>query len=150
MLVAPILAVLAYFLTDYYVSEKPHVAKQGESYPLVAKPNCRYPSGKCELKNGDFIVTLKPTQIRNGKASLTLTANIPLEGVKIAIGQPPKTSATPGGMRALDTTNKKWQILDQPSSNDSHLQLVISAHGSFYYAEVTTVFFTEERPYKGN
>jgi len=151
MLVTPILAVLAYFLTDYLVSERPHAAEQGASYKLVAKPNCRYPSGKCELSNGEFLITLKPEQPENGRIPLNLDANFSLKGVKIAVSQSLEDLSVPSEMQARDETNKRWQvIIEQPSSEDTHLRLVILVRGSLYFAEVTTVFFSEERPYKGS
>ena len=151
MLVTPVLAVLAYFLTDYLVSEHPHVAEQGASYKLAAKPNCRYASGKCELKNGTFLVTLTPERSENQKIRLNLDANFSLEGVKIAMSQLADASQAPGDMQALDETGKRWQvIIDRPSSEDNHLRLVISARGSLYFAEVTTIFFSQDRPYQAN
>ena len=41
MLVAPILAILAWFAVDSMVAERAHSAKPGASYKLVAKSNCR-------------------------------------------------------------------------------------------------------------
>ena len=53
LLVAPVLALIAYFAVDAVVAEKPEKALAGSSYPLVAKSNCRYASGRCSLENGD-------------------------------------------------------------------------------------------------
>jgi len=50
MLVAPVLAVLSYFALDVLVGERPKPAEEGQSYPLVEKPDCRYASGHCGLK----------------------------------------------------------------------------------------------------
>jgi len=58
MIVAPILAVIAYYGVDRVVSETPHKAVKGQSYPLAAKSNCRYKSGECTLKNGDISLTI--------------------------------------------------------------------------------------------
>jgi hypothetical protein len=44
MIVAPILAIISYFTVDYYVAEVPHKAKQGQSYKMLVKPNCRWAS----------------------------------------------------------------------------------------------------------
>lgn len=38
LLIAPILSLIAYFGTDLALSEKPHAAKEGESYKLPASP----------------------------------------------------------------------------------------------------------------
>lgn len=45
MLVAPVLAVIAYFAVDASVSEPPKAAQPGQSYPLAVRSNCRYTSG---------------------------------------------------------------------------------------------------------
>ncbi len=151
MLVAPVLAVLAYFLTDYLVSERPHAAERGVSYKLVAKPNCRYASGKCELENGEFLVALRPEKLGNSKVRLNLDANFSLEGVKIAMSQSPDALSTPVDMQPFDKMNKRWKmIIHQPFSGDKYLQLVILARGSLYYADVPTIFFNEDRPYKSD
>ncbi len=49
-LIAPVLAIIAWFSVDYFVAEKPHSAKPGASYELIAKPNCRRFSRRCDLK----------------------------------------------------------------------------------------------------
>lgn len=54
LLIAPILSIIAYFGTDMALSEKPHAAKEGETYKLASKSNCRYTSGLCDMENGDF------------------------------------------------------------------------------------------------
>ena len=86
MIVSPILAVITYFAIDYVVKEKPQAAQQGQSYPLVAKSNCRYSSGQCNLENSDFKASLKVESI-NGQPSLSLDVNYPLEGVMIGIAK---------------------------------------------------------------
>ena len=58
MIVAPVLAVLAWFATGQLSGEKPQPAEQGKSYPLVEKSNCRYPSGACDLENENFKLRL--------------------------------------------------------------------------------------------
>jgi hypothetical protein len=34
------------------LAEVPHKAKQGQSYKMLVKPNCRWASGACDLING--------------------------------------------------------------------------------------------------
>ena len=62
-LVAPLLALLAWFAIDFFTSETPHAAVEGQSYALVEKPNCRYDSGLCGLKNNDFELELSYRRI---------------------------------------------------------------------------------------
>ena len=61
MLVAPVLAIMAWFAVDYFVAERPHAAEEGATYTLLAKSNCRYASGKCDLENADFELTIRPS-----------------------------------------------------------------------------------------
>ena len=46
-LMAPVLALIAYFGVNALVGEKPHAAEAGQSYVLVEKPNCRPKKLRC-------------------------------------------------------------------------------------------------------
>ena len=59
MIVAPLLAVIAWFAVDRPVAERPHVAREGHAYPLMARSDCRYTSGQCSLENASFKSTLR-------------------------------------------------------------------------------------------
>ena len=79
MLVAPILAILAWYSIDYFLAEKPHAALPGAAYALIAKSNCRYDSGECDLENGDFKLTLRPVPGASGGTALELSSRFPLK-----------------------------------------------------------------------
>ena len=79
MFIAPVLAIIAYFATDYIVSEKPQVAEQGMTYKLAARPNCRYPSGLCTLFNGDIEVSVRIERISASAIKLIMQSNIPVQ-----------------------------------------------------------------------
>ena len=83
MIIAPILAIIAYFGVDHAFSEKPHSAVEGQSYPLVAKSNCRYESGKCTMENGDISVSVIPSILDANTIEFVLESELPLQGVKI-------------------------------------------------------------------
>ncbi|MGB1440048.1 MAG: hypothetical protein ACPG63_09740, partial [Luminiphilus sp.] len=56
LLVAPLLAVLAWFLVGGIAGqpeEQPAPAEAGNSYPMIERPGCRYPGGDCGLSNED-------------------------------------------------------------------------------------------------
>ena len=72
MLVAPILAILAWYAIDVLVGEKPRPAEEGQSYPLAEKPNCRYGSGACGLKNADFELQLSTRPMGPDRGSRAL------------------------------------------------------------------------------
>ena len=58
MVVAPILAVFAWFATGMLVDEQGHTMKDGSLYTLNVKSNCRWESGKCSLKNEDIQIDI--------------------------------------------------------------------------------------------
>ena len=84
LLVAPILAVLAWFAVGNLVGERATPAQAGQSYPLVARSNCRYESGQCDLENEDFRLRLSLTDGITGPEFI-LSASHPLEGVVLAV-----------------------------------------------------------------
>ena len=139
MIVAPILAIIAYFATDNLVSEKPHSAVAGQSYPLVAKPNCRYASGRCSLKNGDIELELLASTTA-GAVNLQLQAQQPLQGAKIALATAAEDSE-PRAMSAVDGSNLQWQLsLSDWQNDDLRLLLVVSINDSLYFADTEARF----------
>ncbi|MGH1542426.1 MAG: hypothetical protein ACRBHB_18515 [Arenicella sp.] len=142
MIVTPILAILGFFAADAFVSEKPHKAIEGESYELVAKPNCRYTSGLCELKNGNFEISLTVTPDSNGLAKINLESSHPLKGAKLGIGdqqQPASFSL------AEDQDQRKWFLpLAKIIDDDTVLRLAIKAEESVYYAQVNSIFIDKK------
>jgi len=142
LIVTPILAVLAFFGTDYLVSERPHKAVAGESYPLVANPNCRYESGKCTLRNGDIKVTLQKQSQESGKITLALESEHALQGAQIALaGKDNADNSQPEIMQPQNEESTQWlAALNSKNLAQSNLQLVIAIDDVNYYAEVDTVF----------
>lgn len=151
LIVAPILAVIAYFAVDFAVSEPPQTAIAGERYPLAANPNCRYESGKCTLRNGDIEVELVSDESDASKISLTLSSELPLQGVKLAITEDPK-QAEPQAMQAANSQQTQWQLdLDNTNKKESRLLVVVAVNDSLYYAETETTFIHYETSFpRGN
>ncbi len=143
MLIAPILAIIAYFGTDAAVSEKPHAAKEGESYQLASKSNCRYTSGLCGMENGDFKVQFRSEGIKEGQLTLSLTSDLPLEGAKIAITDSSDDQRLPAKMRKNNA--QSWHLtLNAPQSEDSKLLMVFQFKNTLYYGESSTRFVVYE------
>lgn len=140
MLVAPVLAIVAWFAVDYLVAERPHAAREGATYKLVAKPNCRYASGQCDLENGDFRLTLRPGMLAASSIALTLTSSHALESAVLALvasesGQPPSP------MTRTADDGREWQgLLPHSASADAHIRVAVTAQGATWYAEVPIVF----------
>ena len=149
MLVAPVLAVIAYFATDFFVGEKPHKASAGNTYQLVERPNCRYASGKCELKNGNFLITLTPESLEDGRIRINLASKFDLQGVKIALVRTSESNPLPADMASVNRSPTKWTtMLPETVSEGSRIQLVVAASESLYYGDVSTAFFEDDRVYK--
>lgn len=141
MIIAPILAILAYFAVDSMVSEPPVKAVAGQSYELVASSNCRYKSGHCTLKNGDFSVELSPSFRSERVLKLHLQSAFPLEGAKVAIAPSANESYPPIDMEADSKDLRQWTLQTSlPQSDAPELRLVVVANGSIYYGETGLAF----------
>lgn len=142
LIVAPILALLSYYLVDMMVTEPPQAAVKGQSYPLLAASNCRYTSGVCDLENADLTFSLTVLQ-QGGRDVLQLKSKFALQGVKVDFtdnSQIDKPSTAPENMHAL-ADNKSW-LIDMPIPPDANttLRIVIALNGAHYYAETTMGF----------
>ncbi|WP_413113797.1 hypothetical protein [Thaumasiovibrio sp. DFM-14] len=151
LLIAPILAIIAYFGTDMAVSEKPHAAQEGESYKLASKSNCRYTSGLCNMENGEFKVQFRSEELGTDTLTLSLTSVFPLDGVKVALADDTESAATPIDMQRSDDSGKAWTVtLPNAPLEQSELRVVISANNALYFGETGTEFvvyktlFTDE------
>ncbi|MEM7612796.1 MAG: hypothetical protein AAF270_14005 [Pseudomonadota bacterium] len=138
MLVAPVLAIMAWFAVDKMVGEQPAAAREGGAYSLVAKPNCRYASGKCELANGNFLLTLvrQPDQ-----RQLVLQSSHTLSAAVAAIGSEQAGFGSERSFSPSSDSVNDWQFTaGQRLPSDASLRLAVSASGSTYYATVPLTF----------
>ncbi len=145
MLVAPILAIFAWFATDMIVGETPFEPIPGETYKLVEKPNCRWESGVCGLKNGNFEIEMTTTSLGGEQLEVTLVSSHPLVGVQFAVFKSsPETvdrESNPVHMQSLDETKQKWGLMiDRPYSELTKFRLAVKADESLYFGEVGTTF----------
>ncbi len=143
MIVAPVLAILAWFAVGYLAGEKPHEAVPGANYPLVEKSNCRYESGACDLENEDFRLRLTYLEPGTGP-QLLLSASHPLEGVVLAITEA-GSEDRPEMMRASDGRGLQGRLaLAGRPARAQRIRLVARAGGSSYYADAATAFLQPE------
>ncbi len=137
LLVAPILAIGAWYAVGLIGAETPKKAVPGQSYPLVAKSNCRYASGQCSLENGDIEFELIPAT-SDGALSLKITSNQRAGRVMLGLGEddnPPKPEEAP-----YDPSSQTWMY----TVNTHHAEklfFVAEISGSRYFAKLDTVFF---------
>ncbi len=147
MIVAPVLAVLAWFATGQFAGEKPHAAVPGQSYPLVEMSNCRYPSGACDLHNEEF--RLRLGAVAEGSRELVLTSSHPLDGVVLGLSRPEEESR-PTMMRAVGGQGLEWRlILGSAPQPGQRIRLVAMAGGSSYFADADTAFL-QPQDHPGN
>lgn len=153
MLVAPVLALVSYFAVDAIVSEKPHAAQPGDRYALVEKPNCRYSSGQCGLKNGEFELTLTTEWRDDERMLLMMKSAFPLDGAVVALVEPAERDATQGEienaandglpfeMLSEGDDGRRWSLeLPKPDPESDRLRVVVSANNTLYYGDAAMKF----------
>jgi hypothetical protein len=146
MFVAPTLAIIAYFSVDYAVSEKPQAAKEGGTYKLAAKSNCRYQSGVCTLKNGDIEVSIRSQRIDAKEVELTMHSELPIQQAIISYAtvdfesEPAKMAVNPASTGMDDETGDRYIILSLKDPENSKLRFAFNISDVMYYAETTAIF----------
>ncbi|TVZ41493.1 hypothetical protein P886_0839 [Alteromonadaceae bacterium 2753L.S.0a.02] len=141
MLVAPILAVIAYFATDYLVAERPHSAKAGGSYPLVALSNCRYESGVCTLKNAEVKLEITAERLASNKVKLVLTSELPLQKAVLAFSEAGVERA-PVQMEPMNDAWLATLAIDNPKETQLRFAAVIDNVN--YFVETEAIFVDYE------
>lgn len=144
MIVAPILAIASYYLVDLAVKEKPSKAVAGQAYKLIAKSNCRFSSGACDLVNGNFKSTITIEE-SDGKQTLVLNANNSLQKVTVGFVAGDGQESGPFELIASDATSKQWFTeISGPADADTTLRVALRANNSHYYSETSMGFATYE------
>ena len=144
MLVAPVLAIMAWFAVDYFVAERPHPAKPGSAYKLIAKSNCRYASGQCDLENADFKLSIRPGMVSASSVALTLSASHELQSATIGLVEGDSAQAAAPMTRTNDT-GTEWQgLLPSPSSDEAQIRVAVTAKDATWYAVIPVVFLQTE------
>jgi hypothetical protein len=145
MLVAPVLAIGAYYAIDILYGERPQSAVPGQDYPLAEKPGCRYAGGECALKNADFEVQISFRPGTDGRAALWLESAHPLDGVVAALVTPEAGEVEPQALRRAAPDGRSWIIeTPQPRADLDRVRIVASAAGARYFGEVGTTFTAPE------
>ncbi|MCW9047815.1 MAG: hypothetical protein OQK46_07025 [Gammaproteobacteria bacterium] len=139
MFITPVLAILAYFATDYMVSEKPQMAQQGEVYKLAANSNCRYQSGVCTLKNGDIEVSVRAQRIENNQLELIVNSDLEIQSALVLfVNDKENNKSKPVAMKV--ESENSWKIKLNQKTDENTLRLALGIGGSLYYAETSAVF----------
>ena len=130
-LAAPVLGLVSYYGVGAIFGEKPKPAEAGQSYQLVEKPNCRYNSGECGLKNVDFELTLSYERGGADRLLLKLVSENPLNGVKLALVQNSIDEEMPRDMRSIGGDGLNWSLdIPVPDPERDRLHLVALSHAN--------------------
>ena len=149
VIVTPILAILAYVGVDRAVSERPHQAEPGSSYELAASSSCRYSSGHCTFKNGNFKLHFQADMRSEHVLGLTLESEFPLQAAKIAITPDADTEYPPLAMTPISDDGRRWQIRSSVPKGDAPLLRVVAmADDSLYYGETGLAFTVYETSFE--
>ena len=147
MIVAPILAVLAWFAVGSLVGEKARVAEPGAAYPLVARSNCRWESGECELVNNDLKMTILPLELGAQYTRLSLDSEFPLTQATFAllmggneVAAKAEHDASPDAVAQMTVTIPAF------ADPEAMLRVAVTVQESLYFAEVPVVFMRPEEP----
>ena len=136
LIVAPILAVIAWFGVDYIVAEKAQPAEPGSMYPLVARSNCRYDSGSCDLVNNDFEVTLRPIELRTDRTILAVESEFELQQVSLALVVRGEETAGKGAPTETPEGQTVWVInIPARAEPEAILRVAVTAQDSVYFIE---------------
>jgi hypothetical protein len=151
LLVAPVLALLAWFGVGQLLGERAAPAKPGASYPLLAQSGCRYAGGRCELSNGDIRLQISVEEGDTGAGpQLYLSASHALQGAQVAIVASPETQAPPLALTPVENGARRWQLaLAQPLRGSERLRIAVRAADSLYFAETETTFVEHAEAHTG-
>ena len=138
LIIAPVLAVLAWVAVGQLSGEKPEPAAPGRDYPLAEQSNCRYESGVCELRNEDF--SLQVVLEDESEQLIVVRSSHRLDGVLIAVGSA-QANPPPETMQVADGGGREWRLrlASLPAAED-RIRLVATTGGSAYFAEASAIF----------
>jgi hypothetical protein len=144
LIVAPILSILAWYAVGNLVGEKPKAAEPGKTYKLVARSNCRYASGSCDLHNADFELTILPDMLTASSVALTMTSSHALQGAGLGLVESGSAGGEPSPMTPSGNDGRRWQgLIPRPASSDQRIRVAVIAQGATWYAEVPVIFLEE-------
>jgi len=140
MLVAPVLAIMAWFAMDYFIGERPHAAEDGAIYTLIAKSNCRYDSGQCDLENSDFTLSIRPVSLTTSSVQLEVTSAFPLQSAALGLVDN-GAELLPAPMNPTAEDGLRWTAqISRPTRADAEIRIAVTAQGATWFAEVPVVF----------
>ncbi|MEL7297615.1 MAG: hypothetical protein AAGJ86_08115 [Pseudomonadota bacterium] len=130
LLIAPLLAVVAWFAVDMWVGERAQSPRQGDAYRLIMSSGCRYAGGRCILKNGNLEIELRATD----PTLLEAMSSHELENVLVAWATDSQPFSEPSMMRSVDGP-RRWRIRLPDATSLIGIRLLATSRGVSYFAE---------------
>ncbi|MDC7242478.1 MAG: hypothetical protein PQJ44_00475 [Sphaerochaetaceae bacterium] len=134
VIIAPILAIIAWFATGMLVDEKPHKMQEGSIYTLNVKSNCRWPSGKCTLENEDITIDITGNYT-SYTLELAMKSSVMFSDVKIAYDKKNKPQAM-----AYDKSKELWLGILDLKNKSNFINIVYIIDSTVFYAQIPTTF----------
>jgi len=145
MLVAPLLAIFAWYGVDAIVAERAQSAKPGEFYPLVGRSNCRYESGQCDLFNSEFKMVIRAVKVQPGKTTLVLESEFPLANTNVSlVSGDIEILATAAPSRPSDMPAQWIVTIASSATPPAILRVAVTVQQSVYFAEVPVIFLQQQ------
>ena len=145
LIVAPILSVLAWFAVGQIAGEKAKIAEPGAAYPLVARSNCRWASGECELVNNELEMTILPLELGAQYTRLSLDSEFALAQATFALlvnGKEVAATAEPDP--SPDAAAQMTVTIPAFADPEAVLRVAVTVQETLYFAEVPAVFMRPE------
>ena len=145
LLVAPALAILAWYAADTMLGDKKEKAKEGLGYELLGDSNCRYESGTCTMSNGNFELDIKVDRAGEGELAVQLESAHPLDAVSMGWVNPDAEKADQTALGVANNKRTRWEgVIPGEASTKARMRVLARADGTSYYGEAKTVFIDYE------
>ncbi len=151
MVVAPILAILAWFATGMLVDEQPHTMQKGGVYTFNVRSNCRWESGNCTLENEDISINFTGKYTAH-TLELSAKSSVPLSEIKIAYDK----NDRPQNM-VYDKNQDLWFVVLDLKHKAPFINGVFAINNTVLYTQFPTTFlnpkdrkFEFEKDYEKN
>ncbi|XOZ32130.1 hypothetical protein ACMDCT_07895 [Halomonadaceae bacterium KBTZ08] len=145
LLVAPALAILAWFAADTMLAEEKEKAKEGLGYELIGESNCRYESGTCTMSNGNFELSIQVDRAGEGELAVRLASAHPLDAMSMGWVNPGADDTEQTALEPMNEPRTRWQgVIPGEASTKARMRVLARADGTSYYGEAKTVFIDYE------
>lgn len=145
LLIAPALAIMAWYAADTMLSDKKEKAKEGLGYELIGESNCRYESGTCTMSNGNFELDIKVDRAGEGELAVRLESAHPLDAMSMGWVNPDADSTEQTMLKAVNEKATRWEgVIPGQASTKARMRVLARADGTSYYGDAKTVFIDYE------